>query len=82
MAGVKTTIKPYKLKPSGDNLSRDDLATWQQVLLSHMRQNDNWKPFLPGGGKQNWVAADSGEENVLKYCNKPMNTQLGWPNIR
>ena len=64
MAGVKTTIKPYKLKPSGDNLSRDDLATWQQVLLSHMRQNDNWKPFLPGGGKQNWVAADSGEVNA------------------
>ena len=63
MAGVKTTIKPYKLKPSGDNLSRDDLATWQQVLLSHMRQADTWRPFLPGGGKADWVAADSGEEN-------------------
>ena len=63
MAGVKTSIKPYKLKPSGDNLSRDDLATWQQVLLSHMRQADTWKPFLPGGAKENWVAADSGEVN-------------------
>ena len=63
-AGAKTTIKPYKLKPSsGDTITRDDLATWREVLLSHMRQNDKWKDFLPGGGKQEWKALDDTEEN-------------------
>ena len=59
MATAKTTIKPYKLKPStGDTLTRDDLATWREVLLSHMRQNDKWKPFLPDGDKKEWKAGD------------------------
>ena len=62
-AVAKTTIKPYKLKPSSDKLSRDDLATWKQVLLSHMRQNAAWRPFLPpSGAHREWKAADSGED--------------------
>ena len=56
-AGAKTTIKPFKLKPSsGDSITRDDLATWREVLLSHMRQNEKWKDFLPGGTKEEWNA--------------------------
>ena len=63
-AGAKTTIKPFKLKPSsGDSITRDDLATWREVLLSHMRQNEKWKDFLPGGAKEEWKALDGGEEN-------------------
>ena len=63
-AGAKTTIKPFKLKPSsGDSITRDDLATWREVLLSHMRQNEKWKDFLPGGAKKEWKALDGGEEN-------------------
>ena len=60
MAAAKVTIKPYKLKPSGDKLSRDDVTTWKEVLLSHMRQNESWRQFLPGGGNQTWTAADDG----------------------
>ena len=64
-AAAKTTIKPYKLKPSGDKLTRDDLATWREVLLSFMNQNEKWRPFLPGGpeDKSTWKAADDSEEN-------------------
>ena len=61
MSSVKTTVKPYKLKPSGDSLTRDDLSTWQEVILSHMRQNDKWKDFLPGGQKSKWKAQDDSE---------------------
>ena len=58
MAAAKTTVKPYKLKPSGDSLTRDDLSTWREVILSHMRQNEKWKDFLPGGTKSTWKAED------------------------
>ena len=57
-AVVKTTIQPYTLKPSGDTLSRDVLATWKEVQLSHMRQNEYWKQFLPGGTNAEWKASD------------------------
>ena len=61
MAAAKVTIKPYKLKPSsGDSITRDDVATWKEVQLSHMRQNDDWKCFLPGGTYSTWRAADEG----------------------
>ena len=61
---AKTSIKPYKLKPSvGDTLTRDDLSTWREVQLCYMRQNDAWKPFLPGGTRSEWKAEDSGEAN-------------------
>ena len=62
---AKTTIKPYKLKASGDNkITRDDLATWKQVLLSHCRQNEKWRVFLgPDGTHKEWKAIDSGEAN-------------------
>ena len=61
-AAAKTTIKPYKLKPSsGDTLTRDDLATWREVLLSYMRQNEAWKQFLPDGERPIWTAYDEGE---------------------
>ena len=59
---VKTTVKPYKLKTSGESLTRDDLSTWREVLLSHMRQNDQWKPFLPGGRNDTWKAEDDTTE--------------------
>ena len=62
---AKTTIKPYKLKATtGDKLTRDDLATWKEVLLSHCRQNEAWQKFLPTGDNKEWKAADSGERNV------------------
>ena len=63
---AKTSIKPYKLQPSSDTLTRDDLATWKEVLLSYMRQNDAWKIFLPGGSNDyaTWKAEDSGEARV------------------
>ena len=57
-AALKTTVKPYKLKPSGDSLSWDDLSTWREVILSHLRQNENWKDFLPGGTKSTWKAEE------------------------
>ena len=60
---VKTTVKPYKLKPSGESLTRDDLSTWREVILSHMRQNDKWKDFLPGGPKSEWKAEDDAEND-------------------
>ena len=61
MAAAKVTIKPYKLKPSsGDSITRDDVATWKEVQLSHMRQNDDWKCFLPRGTYSTWRAADEG----------------------
>ena len=62
---AKTTIKPYKLKAAGDNkITRDDLATWKQVLLSHCRQNEKWRVFLgPDGTHKEWKAIDSGEAN-------------------
>ena len=63
MAAAKTTVKPYKLKPSGDSLTRDDLSTWREVILSHMRQNEKWKDFLPGGTKSTWKAEDDTEED-------------------
>ena len=55
--------KPYKLKPSGESLTRDDLSTWREVILSHMRQNDKWKDFLPGGPKSEWKAEDDAEND-------------------
>ena len=75
-AAVKTTVKPYKLKPSGDSLTitRDDLSTWREVLLSHMRQNDKWKTFLPGGEDDTWKAEDDATQSNLQ-------TQFGLLNI-
>ena len=65
MAG-KTTIKPYKLKPSGDNLTRDDLSTWRQILLGHIRQNRDWHQFLPSSAThKTWVCTDEDETNGL-----------------
>ena len=60
---AKTSIKPFKLKPSvGDTITRDDLSTWREVLLCYMRQNDAWKPFLPGGTRSEWKAEDNNEQ--------------------
>ena len=30
---MRNTIKPYKLKASGEVISRDDLNTWKHILL-------------------------------------------------
>ena len=65
MAG-KTIIRPYKLKPTGEMLSRDDLSTWKQVLLGHCRQNENWQQFLPNSATHaTWKCADQDETNGL-----------------
>ena len=62
MAG-RTVIKPYKLKPSGETMSRDDLSTWKQVLLGHCRQNEHWIQFLPASTtpRKTWKSADEDE---------------------
>ena len=62
MAG-RTVIKPYKLKPSGETMSRDDLSTWKQVLLGHCRKNEHWIQFLPASTtpRKTWKSADEDE---------------------
>ena len=66
MAG-KTVIKPYKLKPSGETMSRDDLSTWKQVMLGHCRQNDKWIQFLPTSTTHHtWKSSDDDETNGLE----------------
>ena len=69
-AVVETTIQPYTLKPSGDTLSRDVLATWKEVQLSHMRQNEYWKQFLPGGTNAEWKASDDAVQIREAFKNK------------
>ena len=65
MAG-KTVIKPYKLKPSGDILTRDDLSTWKQILLGHIRQNPSWLQFLPSSAThKTWTCTDDDDTNAL-----------------
>ena len=64
----KTSIKPYKLKPTDGPLSRDDLSTWEYNHLSFCRQNESWTAFLPGGTNSTWVATDDDETNgLIKY---------------
>ena len=64
MAGK--TVKPYKLKPSGEVLSRDDLSTWRQILLGHIRQNPKWHQFLPTSSQHaTWKCSDDDETNGL-----------------
>ena len=63
---ARTVIRPYKLKPSGEALSRDDLSTWKQVLLSHCRQNENWHQFLPNSATHaEWTCSDEDVTNGL-----------------
>ena len=64
MAG-RTIIKPYKLKPSGETLTRDDLSTWKTILLGHIRQNPKWHQFLPTGNHKEWTCTDEDETNEL-----------------
>ena len=66
MAG-KTVIKPYKLKPSVETISRDDLSTWKQVMLGHCHQNDKWTQFLPTSATHHtWKCSDDDETNGLE----------------
>jgi len=62
---LRTTIKPYKLKASGESLSRDDVNTWQQVLLGFLRQDKNNTEFLSGGGFAEWKTTDEDATNGL-----------------
>ena len=79
MAAAKTSIKPYKLKPSGDVLTRDDLATWTEVILSFMRQNDTWKPFLPGAAAVGGVGGVGGvDKTTWKSAEEPKEDTDGW----
>ena len=69
MAG-RTVIKPYKLKPSGESLTRDDLSTWRQILLGHIRQNQKWLKFLPTSTEHpTWTCSDDDETNGLVSMN-------------
>jgi hypothetical protein len=65
MAG-KMVIKPYKLKPSGDILTRVDLSTWKQILLGHIRQNPSLFHFLLSSAThKTWTCMDEDETNAL-----------------
>ena len=64
----KSSIKPYKLKPTDGPLSRDDLSSWEYHQLSFCRQHDTWLAFLPGGTHSTWIASDEDETNgLIKY---------------
>ena len=61
----KTIIKPYKLKPAADSLSRD-LSTRKQILLGHIRQNPKWHQLLPSNVTfKEWSCTDD-ETNGLE----------------
>ena len=61
---AKTISRPYKLEAKGDHLTRDDLATWKQVLLGHIRQNPRWLQFLPTSETHStWKSTDEDELN-------------------
>ena len=62
---LRTTIKPYKLKASGEVISRDDLNTWKHILLGFIRQNENWTQFLEGEANGTWVCTDKDVTNGL-----------------
>ena len=65
MAG-RTVIKPFKLKPTGEALTRDDLFTWKQILLGHIRQNPKWLQFLPSSAThKEWKSTDENVTNGL-----------------
>ena len=56
--------KPYKLKPTGEVLTRDDLSTWKQILLTYLRSNTKFLKFLPPSGtRKTWVASDEDPNN-------------------
>ena len=61
---ARTVIRPYKLKPAGETLTRDDLSTWKQVLLGHIRQNEKWLQFLPTSETHSeWKSTDEDDRN-------------------
>ena len=62
---LRTSIKPYKLKASGEVISRDDLNTWKHILLGFIRQNENWIQFLEGEINGAWVCTDKDVTNGL-----------------
>ena len=70
---LRTNIKPYKLKASGEAISRDDLNTWKHILLGFIRQNENWTQFLEGEANGTWVCSDKDISNGLVA--PPANTQ-------
>ena len=71
---LRTSIKPYKLKASGEVISRDDLNTWKHILLGFIRQNEDWTQFLEGETNGNWVCTDKDATNGLVAS--PADTQL------
>ena len=74
---AKTIIKPYKLKPSGETLSRDDLSTWKQILLGHIRQNATWHQFLPSSAThKEWVCTDEDVTNGLEGADETASNKL------
>ena len=62
---LRTTIKPYKLKASGEVISRDDLNTWKHILLGFVRQHENWTQFLEGEMHGTWICTDKDVTNGL-----------------
>ena len=63
MANNTPKAKPYKLKPTNDVMTRDDVAMWEYTLLAACRQVANWRQFLPGQNNDTWTATDDDVNN-------------------
>ena len=62
MAENTSTVKPYKLVPP---LTRDSVLTWDYNMKAFIRQNKEWRKFLPSGTKNTWTATKSDDTNGL-----------------
>ena len=70
MANNTPKAKPYKLKPTNDVMTRDDVAMWEYTLLAACRQVANWRQFLPGQNNDTWTATDDDVNNGLEVFNE------------
>ena len=57
--------QPYKLIPTGEQMTRDDVQNWQFCMLAFMRQEIKWSTFLPGGTNNTWTSTDDNQTNGL-----------------
>ena len=47
-------------------MTRDDVDNWHFTMLSFMRQDTRWTPFLPGGEHAIWFPRDEDAKNCLR----------------
>ena len=59
-------VKPYKLTPKDDKLTRDDVDTWSYNMQSVCRQVAAWQKFLPSGTTPDWSAGDEDPTHGLR----------------